>query len=55
MTEQQKPVANRAVVGNISLSLDGRTTGPGGEYDMSWIVPHASCVRASAVLPHWAE
>ena len=31
----------RAVVANISLSLDGRTTGPGGEYDMGWIVPHA--------------
>jgi dihydrofolate reductase len=31
----------RRVVANISLSLDGRTNGPGGEYDMSWIVPHA--------------
>jgi len=31
----------RAVVGNFSLSLDGRVTGPGGEYDMGWIVPHA--------------
>ena len=31
----------RTVVGNISLSLDGRVTGPGGEYDMGWIVPHA--------------
>jgi dihydrofolate reductase len=31
----------RRVVGNISLSLDGRTTGPGGEYDMSWVAPHA--------------
>ena len=31
----------RTVVANISLSLDGRTTGPGGEYDMGWIVPHA--------------
>jgi dihydrofolate reductase len=31
----------RTVVGNISLSLDGHTAGPGGEYDMSWIVPHA--------------
>ncbi|GAA3914355.1 dihydrofolate reductase family protein [Actinoplanes auranticolor] len=33
--------SNRRVVGNISLSLDGRTTGVGGDYDMSWIVPHA--------------
>ncbi len=32
----------RTVVANISLSLDGRTTGPGGDYDMSWIVPHAT-------------
>jgi dihydrofolate reductase len=31
----------RTVVGNISLSLDGRVTGPGGDYDMGWIVPHA--------------
>jgi dihydrofolate reductase len=31
----------RRVVGNISLSLDGRVTGPGGPFDMGWIVPHA--------------
>jgi dihydrofolate reductase len=31
----------RVVVANISLSLDGRVSGPGGEYDMGWIVPHA--------------
>jgi dihydrofolate reductase len=31
----------RRVVANISLSLDGRVNGPGGDYDMSWIVPHA--------------
>jgi hypothetical protein len=29
------------VVGNISLSLDGRVTGPGGEHDMSWVAAHA--------------
>jgi hypothetical protein len=34
-------MANRTVVANISLSLDGRVSGPGGEYDMGWIVPHA--------------
>src|ERR1700736_5707794 len=34
-------VSNRKVVANITLSLDGRVTGPGGDYDMSWIVPHA--------------
>jgi dihydrofolate reductase len=33
--------ADRRVVANISLSLDGRVNGPGGDYDMSWIVPHA--------------
>lgn len=31
----------RKVVANISLSLDGRMNGPAGDYDMSWIVPHA--------------
>ncbi|NRQ37314.1 dihydrofolate reductase [Nonomuraea sp. NN258] len=31
----------RKVVANISLSLDGRVNGPGGEGDMGWIVPHA--------------
>jgi dihydrofolate reductase len=31
----------RKVVANITLSLDGRVNGPGGEYDMSWIVPHS--------------
>jgi dihydrofolate reductase len=41
MTTPQKSDANRAVIANISLSLDGRTTGPQGEYDMGWIVPHA--------------
>jgi dihydrofolate reductase len=32
---------SRTVVANISLSLDGRVAGPGGDYDMGWIVPHA--------------
>ncbi|QNE20027.1 dihydrofolate reductase [Kribbella qitaiheensis] len=31
----------RTVTGNITLSLDGRINGAGGDYDMSWIVPHA--------------
>jgi dihydrofolate reductase len=31
----------RTVIANITVSLDGRTTGPGGDYDMGWIVPHA--------------
>jgi dihydrofolate reductase len=32
----------RTVVANISLSLDGRVAGPEGDYDMGWIVPHAT-------------
>lgn len=31
----------RKVVANISSSLDGRVTGPGGDMDMSWVAPHA--------------
>jgi dihydrofolate reductase len=30
----------RAVIGNITMSLDGRTTGPGGADDMGWVWPH---------------
>src|SRR5512141_2377350 len=41
MANQSKPAGVRTVVGNFSLSLDGRVSGPGGMYDMSWIVPHA--------------
>jgi dihydrofolate reductase len=41
MTIQNGPVGARTVIGNFSLSLDGRVSGPGGEYDMGWIVPHA--------------
>lgn len=33
--------ANRTVTANVSLSLDGRVAGPGGPFDMGWIVPHA--------------
>lgn len=38
---KNKKTKTRTVVANISLSLDGRTNGSGGEYDMGWIVPHA--------------
>jgi dihydrofolate reductase len=38
MSEQHP---TRRVVANISLSLDGRINGPGGDHDMGWIVPHA--------------
>jgi dihydrofolate reductase len=41
MTAASNEPTDRTVVANISLSLDGRVSGPGGEYDMSWIVPHA--------------
>jgi dihydrofolate reductase len=41
MATTEKTTQRRTVVANISLSLDGRVAGPGGEYDMSWIVPHA--------------
>src|SRR5262249_47177886 len=41
---------DRTVIGNISLSLDGRVTGPGGEHDMGWIVPHALTDESRAHL-----
>jgi dihydrofolate reductase len=41
MTTTKTPNQNRRVVANISLSLDGRVNGVGGDFDMSWIVPHA--------------
>jgi dihydrofolate reductase len=31
----------RKVVANIIMSLDARTTGPQGPYDMGWVMPHA--------------
>jgi hypothetical protein len=37
--------AFRRVVAEIVLSLDGRVNGAGGEYDMSWLFPHAISVR----------
>ena len=41
---------DRTVIGNISLSLDGRVTGPAGEHDMGWIVPHALTSESRAHL-----
>ena len=38
---QHTSANGRRVVANIALSLDGRTSGAGGEFDMGWIVPHA--------------
>jgi dihydrofolate reductase len=45
----------RRVVAQIVLSLDGRTTGPEGPYDMSWIVPHAVTDNARAMLLRMTE
>ncbi|WP_369244093.1 dihydrofolate reductase family protein [Streptomyces sp. R41] len=42
----------RTVVANISLSLDGRIAGSAGEYDMSWIVPHAVSDGARSHMVH---
>ncbi len=42
--------STRRVVGNVSLSLDGRMNGPGGPYDMGWIVRHAVTPAARAHL-----
>ncbi|MBD7993719.1 dihydrofolate reductase family protein [Arthrobacter sp. Sa2CUA1] len=33
--------ANRRVVANIAISLDGFYQGPGGEADMGWLMPYA--------------
>jgi dihydrofolate reductase len=42
MTQQTgNTTSSRRVVGNIALSLDGRISGQGGDFDMGWIVPHA--------------
>jgi dihydrofolate reductase len=38
---QHADVQGRRVVGNVSLSIDGRFNGRGGENDMSWVARHA--------------
>jgi dihydrofolate reductase len=40
-TTQAAGTGERTVVGNISLSLDGRVSGPGGDHDMGWVARHA--------------
>lgn len=42
--------SSRTVVGNISVSLDGRINGPGGENDMGWVAPHAVSDAAFGLL-----
>jgi dihydrofolate reductase len=41
---------SRTVVGNISVSLDGRINGPGGQNDMGWVAPHAVSDAAFGLL-----
>lgn len=31
---------HRQVDANLTITLDGRLTGPGGNEDMGWVVPH---------------
>ena len=45
----------RTVTANITLSLDGRVNGAGGEFDMSWIVPHAITEAARDHMVAMAE
>jgi dihydrofolate reductase len=40
----------RTVIANITLTLDGHTTGPGGPYDMSCIAPHGVSEQARDAL-----
>lgn len=40
----------RTVVANFSVSLDGYVTGPGGEFDMSWVARHAVSDQAREIL-----
>jgi hypothetical protein len=54
MTAPGPPPSHRTVVANISLSLDGRVAGPGGGYDMGWIVPHALSDGARTHAEHHA-
>jgi hypothetical protein len=32
---------HRRVVGNIAVSMDGYSQGPGGAADMGWLMPYA--------------
>ncbi len=47
--------ADRRVIGNITLSLDGRTTGVGGPDDMDWVWPHNSTPEARDALVRMTE
>jgi dihydrofolate reductase len=49
-TDMSTTARSRRVIANISLSLDGRTHGPGGEYDMGWVARHAVTDEAREVM-----
>jgi dihydrofolate reductase len=49
------PTTGRTVVANISMSLDGRVTGPGGDFDMSWVVGHAVTDTARGLMTRMTE
>lgn len=40
----------RSVIASVTVTLDGRTTGPDGRYDMSCIAPHGTSVQARDAL-----
>lgn len=40
----------RRVVANVSISLDGRVTGPEGDFDMGWVARHAMTDTARKFL-----
>lgn len=42
--------SQQRVVADFMLSLDGRINGPGGEFDMGRILPHATSPVARAHL-----
>src|SRR5690606_16744751 len=46
MTEQDR----RRVVANLTISLDGYVTGPGGDADMSWVAKHAVSDQARDIM-----
>jgi dihydrofolate reductase len=52
MTETTK---NRTVVASFSVSLDGYVTGPGGEFDMSWVARHAVSDQARELMTQFVN
>lgn len=48
-------MSRRRVFANMSVSLDGRITGPRGLHDMAWIGPHASTSQSRDAVLRMAE